>query len=98
MSKHTPGPWRWWETANGARIAGHPADGSRNFVCDVTTPERDVSFRANACLIAAAPDLMAALYMMLEGSQADCGCVRLPSDKAVKAAFAAIAKATKETA
>lgn len=59
--QHTPGPWRWWVTVNGARVAGRPADGSSNFVCNVVIPERAVFYQANACLIAAAPDLLEAL-------------------------------------
>jgi hypothetical protein len=61
MNKHTPGPWRWWETVHGARVAGHPVDGSKNFVCDVLIPERNVSYKDNARLIAAAPELLMAL-------------------------------------
>lgn len=49
----TPGPWRWWVTVSGARIAGRPTDGSTNFVCDVLLPERAVSYESNARHIAA---------------------------------------------
>jgi hypothetical protein len=90
MSKHTPGPWRWWETACGARVAGHPADGSKNFVCDVLAPERDVSYKANACLIAAAPELLKALEYVLEddgliprATAATRAVVRAAIDKAI---------------
>jgi hypothetical protein len=61
MSTHTPGPWRWWPTASGARIAGRPADGSKNFVCDVLHPELAVHYLDNARLIASAPELLAEL-------------------------------------
>lgn len=68
MSKHTPGPWRWWETVSGARVAGRPADGSKNFVCDVLQPELAVNYEDNARLIAAAPDLLEALQAFLRVS------------------------------
>lgn len=66
MSKHTPGPWRWWETACGARVAGRPDDGSKNFVCDVLPPENAVSYADNARLIASAPDLLEACELFAE--------------------------------
>ncbi len=88
-SKHTPGPWRWWETVGGARVAGHPADGSKNFVCDVLIPERDVSFMDNARLIAAAPDLLAALQAIISHDRH-----LLPNPWRIEAAISAIAKAT----
>lgn len=53
---------------------------------------------ANARLIAAAPELLEALQMMLKGTQSDCGRICMPSDKAVIAAFGAIAKATGDQA
>lgn len=62
---YTPGPWRWWVTVCGARVAGRPEDGSQNFVCDVLIPERAVRYEDNARLIAAAPELLASLRFMV---------------------------------
>jgi len=60
---HTPGPWRYWPTTSGGRVAGRPADATNNFVCDVLIPERSVNWEVNARLIASAPDLLAALRL-----------------------------------
>lgn len=58
MSAHTPGPWRFshgdiWPTGRGPRIA---------HLNDWVSVDR---YKANAALIAAAPDLLAALEGML---------------------------------
>lgn len=65
MSKHTPGPWNVQERESSFRVVDHRAlkfDNSR--LCDVQHwsgatrgPDRDES-RANARLMAAAPDLL----------------------------------------
>ena len=95
-TKHTPGPWelvsRGW---NGQFIYGidERAKG-RRFIAEV-----DLNYdgaEANARLIAAAPELLAALRLMLAGTQEDCGKICMPSENAVRSAFAAIAKATGE--
>lgn len=101
MNKHTPGPWRWWITVGGARVAGHPADGSKNFVCDVLIPEDAVSFTDNARLIAAAPDLLVALIkfdsvMRRASDYPDTSSEISDLVKAVEGARKAIAKATGE--
>jgi hypothetical protein len=49
---------------------------------------------ANARLIAAAPEMFAALLMMTEGTHADGGQITMPRTGAVRAAFDALAKAT----
>ena len=93
VTTYTPGPWRWWVTVGGARIAGRPADGSKNFVCDVMPPERAVSYEANARLIAAAPELLEALQAILPDAVAN--HIGGPDTQArIDAARAAIAKAT----
>ena len=99
-AQFTPGPWRWWATVSGARVAGHPADGSKNFVCDVLVPEKAVSYEANARLIAAAPDLLEALRELADDI-ADRFDMSSPSTNpgmkaAVNEARAAILKATGE--
>lgn len=79
MSKHTPGPWQVMNDYYGATVVLANVDGetfpdgtstfSYDFVCD-TFPddagqvEREVA-KANATLIAAAPDMAAALADML---------------------------------
>lgn len=63
MSKHTPGPWDFsWEIQpNGCPTVGHKG----LMVCMVAhsakDPEQKETALANASLIAAAPDLLAAL-------------------------------------
>lgn len=101
MSKHTPGPWRfsdntkWWKTnpfsvtvpkkgVHGTAVANIPARAT------ISMEEA----QANARLIAAAPDLLAALNAMLTH-------MGLDEDEWTKPTFdqarAAIAKATGES-
>lgn len=97
-AQHTPGPWRWWATVSGARVAGHPADGSKNFVCDVLVPEKAVSYEANARLISAAPDLLEALKMLLSYTLACEAMLNAKPAGQIDIARAAISKATGEAA
>lgn len=84
MSKHTPGPW---ETRAGGRDAVFTAAGSR---IALVMPRFEDEHResaedfANARLIAAAPDLLAALEELMYAR----------TEKAEAMANAAIAKAT----
>jgi len=55
MSAHTPGPWHYRE---GSRIV---VDGGGWWIAEVQAGRADNSSEANARLIAAAPDLLAAL-------------------------------------
>ncbi len=77
MSQHTPGPWNegtcWWD------ILG-PQD---EYVAQVRVESSDriAEAEANAVLIAAAPELLAALEEM--AAQHECGCGR-PGCKACK--------------
>ena len=100
MNKHTPGPWRWVDWGEGcsafdaqelrglkewvlaAEIEGSCDDARGAFIM--------CSSPANASLIAAAPDLLAALKAMV--------CVQGPGAEgpAVEMARAAIAKAEAE--
>jgi hypothetical protein len=84
---HTPGPWCVNDTHGGRYIETKSEDA-------VAQVFRSKRYLADARLIAAAPDLLEALRLMLRGTQADCGRVCMPNDDAVRAAFAAIAKAT----
>lgn len=67
--KHTPGPWRITRNPADhpmpAQISGqfHPDTGHRGHVCNVFVHEdnRDSTERANARLIAAAPEMLEAL-------------------------------------
>lgn len=60
MSAYTPGPW---ESLDGGEIGEIFVDSDEGPVADLVKPERGGSKRveANARLIAAAPDLLAAL-------------------------------------
>lgn len=79
MSKHTPGPWEV-----GPQHHGQVAVWQSDFPAVVATCGRQDDAEANARLIAAAPDLLAALKETLRAS---------PMGPHVKMAQAAIAKA-----
>lgn len=81
MSKRTPGPWEVWR--------GDVWSASDYLICNVNRA-REVAPKANARLIAAAPDLLAALQ----------GLMRLAGPSHIgpwDVARAAIRKATEET-
>lgn len=87
--KHTPGPWRTSLTddtvvvdAAGREVAA--IDG------DYNDPDTWPLMEANARLIAAAPDLLAALAEMIDCYGSDDGCGPIPI---IDRANAAIAKA-----
>lgn len=66
MSKHTPAPWRVdWD---GEDLWNNHIVCSEGRICFMahSGPERQDEFDANARLIAAAPDMLAALYEALE--------------------------------
>ena len=60
MSKHTPGPWKrsgvWIDQSVGVAASSDPMSAS------VATIIKRKEFEANARLIAAAPEMLAALY------------------------------------
>lgn len=90
QAKHTPGPWR----AIGAAVhapARH-ADSQRIADCRALLP--DAELRANAALMAAAPDMLDALRRVLRHIPADAGGASMSDD--VHRARAAIARATGE--
>ena len=65
-SKHTPGPWRIGEIRHAGAYQLVQVDAQNGYICDVQAPillgEFDEETReANARLIAAAPEMLAAL-------------------------------------
>lgn len=102
MSKHTPGPWYVFHSAHRGRVdddgpgAFSIGDAqtaySANILCSrYQWPERAEEMKANARLIAAAPDLLEALQSILDDGL---HCDVVPHLHAK--ARAAIAKATGE--
>lgn len=98
--KHTPGPWKVFHTTNGQTILGiGEAEGSdgitdANFGLWRSGPERE----ANARLIAAAPDMLAALKAFIAAIDRavafdDVSIVDEITDDIETAARAAISKA-----
>ena len=89
MSDFTPGPWRiGTPPPNGEQTIGT----TQGLMVAVATTGASVPTKANARLIAAAPDLLEALIEL-----ADCGAEAWGEDRpCVKWARAAIAKATGE--
>lgn len=90
MSKHTPGPWDYgWEIQpNGCPTVGHKG----LMICMVAhsakEPHQKETALANADLISAAPDLLAALVELVQGSRSSPG-----ANKRYVEARAAIKKA-----
>jgi hypothetical protein len=99
VSKHTPGPWQDEITDDGHLIVRFPHHG--NSTVDIYLGDMENTTgedHANARLIAAAPDLVAALataLVSLEEGRPDCGdctlCVR--RDVAIGVAQSAIKRA-----
>jgi hypothetical protein len=98
MNAHTPGPWtaekgpgdEWWFGGVGnTEIVFFSATGKHGQVVAVMSGNNPAS-SADAALIAAAPDLLAALIGMVESYEHEASA----SNPALLAAFAAIAAAT----
>lgn len=94
--QHTPGPWSADEWAPGFTVS---APDSHYSVCHL---EDCNNAEANARLIAAAPELLAALEALLDSNlpercnvrpHADCGCFSCRQYDVIELAQAAIAKA-----
>jgi hypothetical protein len=84
MDPHTPGPWRVGD-------AGHTVFGPPNgtpFPATIATLGKRDEFKANAKLIAAAPDLLAALDALLEAVYT---CDRTIDTQVMKAGSLAVA-------
>lgn len=92
MSKHTPGPWRY---------KPHSVDSNYMLIFCSNDPHEGDNLRGycgedNARLIAAAPDLLDALKLMVEQFTKGSGHSTLKDSEARIKAHAAIAKATGE--
>lgn len=91
--KHTPGPWG---------LCGTKVIGTIEQQRPIATVEAGTNFHANARLIAAAPEMLAALRDLAAACDQPATSVYSAADRtewvwrATKAARAAIAKATKE--
>lgn len=86
-AKHTPGPW---DENNGRVFRGNSGS-----ICILTDQHSFVEYRANARLIAAAPELLEALQSIIEIGKRNTENPKY--DGYYDAARAAIAKATGET-
>lgn len=92
MSKHTPGPWFMTKGLPGyrSRINSTPQNLGWDLAHVCNGPEAD----ANARLIAAAPDLLEALQLMVDRFIDTEGSFGAWENEAIEAASAAIEKAT----
>jgi hypothetical protein len=103
-TKHTPGPWQLtsvpFELRNMDSVAAIygplTKDGGACFICDISRSPGDKEAEANAKLIAASPELLEALEMLVNSigfaklNKTDKG----QHDTAFEKALAAIKKAT----
>lgn len=94
-SKHTPGPWKWSDQYT--HPSGKPAwtllgrHGLYGILtCDQGSAPQDLSDEANARLIAAAPELLAALQIAVRQNSHD---MQMTGEE-LRICAAAIAKAT----
>lgn len=92
MSAHTPGPWVILDSWRGFRIVAD--DVSATPVCD-TIGGHHSHAEADALLIAAAPDLLAALQEIVADLDDECGNPVCGDCAPWRRARAAIAKATR---
>lgn len=100
MNKHTPGPWAILDRSENSRTLTHVTNGA-HIICTLGTTQTDGSpnHSANASLIAAAPELYAALLSLLEDHHRmfpeahPNSTIKWSACEEVKAACAAIAKA-----
>lgn len=95
-AKHTPGPWTIAEGSNAAVVWGplkHAAD-YQICRCDQQGTTDDETHNVNARLIAAAPDLLAALTLALTRLETLEATHYHGDTETTKACRAAIAKAT----
>lgn len=91
MRKHTPGPWRQNLYLGGAYAIDHIAPNG-DILARVAVVDGLMESKANALLIAAAPDLLEACKKLITGWQSDTDTLQV----AIDAARAAIAKAEGE--
>ncbi len=92
-TKHTPGPWEFSTTADGARIRQHAEPGSGNptiawvgcdYINDMNLEELSPEGVANARLIAAAPELLEACAIAEEQASYALRRTRLDVEEAKK--------------
>ena len=101
MSKHTPGPWfaarnsSFWEVKPQRELFDYNTPFTVADVCASAPGNPDGGLQeANARLIAAAPDLLASLQLMVDRFLDTEGSYGAWENDALEAARAAIAKAT----
>ncbi len=63
QSQHTPGPWVTGPLGSSRGVEAQAFDGSWKNICDKVRGGNPIEAKANAHLIAAAPDLLAALKL-----------------------------------
>lgn len=85
MSGHTPGPWKVWESEGGERLVDADDADSRIAILQMATD-------ADGLLIAAAPELLAALKKWMERYSRDTERLEFYKE-AIAMTRAAIAKA-----
>ena len=88
-TSHTPGPWKLSDGSSPLRLMSPAVRGydlAHIYVTDPITRKRTEEYAANARLIAAAPDLLAALERILRASTGQID----QSDDDIEAAFAGI--------
>lgn len=105
MSAHTPGPWGLADGNNRSDKTRHfvwsnaesredREDGADWCIAIVNPRASEAVLNANAALIAAAPDLLAALRLCRDDLLSRAGCDGTPVPHACEVARAAIARAT----
>ena len=97
MTKHTPGPWNFYDDSNDGKTNRIEIVAVGKTVARIyhSVPAEDLP---NARLIAAAPDLLEALETALDGWQREFEYLAKRTPEWVTKARAAIAKATGEQA
>lgn len=96
--KHTPGPWVWRGKSGSLHRVGTPPYAYGELVLNPTWDydagvEVDIS-EADACLITAAPDMLAALQAMLGTYGPPLASIDYPTNHPITLSREAIAKAT----
>ena len=96
MTKHTPGPWNFYDDSNDGKTNRIEIVAVGKTVARIyhSVPAEDLP---NARLIAAAPDLLDALETALDGWQREFEYLAKRTPEWVTKARASIAKATGET-
>jgi hypothetical protein len=106
MNEHTPGPWEWWTSNSWKRLRHSDRGVSTNVIMPVVCPDGHPDLEVTAAdmaLIAAAPDMLAALQQihaadvasLAELEKMGLGHARSPENfRLVELARVAIAKAT----